>query len=144
MLDHWNRLYGPKGFLQWQCLVPFGREDLLRSVIESLSQGHVASFLAVLKRFGPANPGPLSFPVPGWTLALDMPAGDPALARLLARLDRDVADAGGRVYLAKDSCLHPDLVPKMYARLDEWRAVRDRLDPDRRLVSDLARRLRLL
>jgi decaprenylphospho-beta-D-ribofuranose 2-oxidase len=144
MLDRWNRLYGPKGFLQWQCLVPFGREDVLRSVIESLAGDHVASFLAVLKRFGPANPGPLSFPTPGWTLALDIPAGHDALTPMLARLDRSVADAGGRIYLAKDSCLHPDLVPVMYPRLDQWRAVRARLDPDRRLVSDLARRLRLL
>jgi decaprenylphospho-beta-D-ribofuranose 2-oxidase len=144
MIDRWNRLYGPKGFLQWQCLVPFGQEDMLRSVIESISGTRVASFLAVLKRFGPANPGPLSFPTPGWTLALDMPAGDSSLGEMLARLDREVAEAGGRVYLAKDSCLHPDLVPTMYPRLDEWRAVRDRLDPDRRLISDLARRLQLL
>lgn len=144
MLDRWNRLYGRRGFLQWQPLIPFGREDVLRSVIESIAGNHSASFLAVLKRFGPANPGPLSFPAPGWTLAFDLPAGDPSLGALLARLDREVADAGGRVYLAKDSCLHPDLVPTMYPRLDEWRAVRDRLDPDRRLVSDLARRLRLL
>jgi decaprenylphospho-beta-D-ribofuranose 2-oxidase len=55
-----------------------------------------------------------------------------------------VAESGGRVYLAKDSTLHPQHVPTMYPRLDEWRAVRDRLDPERRLVSDLARRLNLL
>lgn len=144
MLDHWPRLYGPKGFLQWQCLVPFGREDVLRSVIESISDHHSASFLAVLKRFGPANLGPLSFPAPGWTLALDMPAGDPTLRDLLGRLDREVAEAGGRIYLAKDSCLDPSWVPVMYPRLDEWRAVRDRLDPENHLVSDLARRLRLV
>lgn len=144
MLDNWNRLYGPKGFLQWQCLVPFGREDVLRSVIESISGTHIASFLAVLKRFGPANPGHLSFPTPGWTLALDMPAGDASLADTLARLDREVAEVGGRVYLAKDSVLHPELVPRMYPRIAEWRAVRDHLDPARQLVSDLARRLHLV
>jgi decaprenylphospho-beta-D-ribofuranose 2-oxidase len=144
LLRDWPRLYGPKGFLQWQCLVPFGREDLLRSIIESIAEHHSASFLAVLKRFGPANPGHLSFPAPGWTLALDMPAGDRSLADLLTGLDRDVADAGGRVYLAKDSTLHPQHVPVMYPRLDEWRQVRAQLDPEGRLVSDLARRLRLL
>ncbi|HEY3141368.1 MAG TPA: FAD-binding oxidoreductase [Acidimicrobiales bacterium] len=144
MLDHWPRLYGPRGFLQWQCLVPFGHEDTMRSVIESIAGNRNASFLAVLKRFGPANPGPMSFPAPGWTLNLDIPAGDPTLGPLLARLDREVADIGGRVYLAKDSCLHPDLVPIMYPRLDEWRAIRNRLDPERHLISDLARRLRLL
>lgn len=144
MFGHWNRLYGPRGFLQWQCLVPFGQEDLLRWVVESISGSHTASFLAVLKRFGPANPGPLSFPGPGWTLALDIPATGPQLASLLSRLDHRLAESGGRVYLAKDSCLHPDLVPKMYPRLDEWREVRNRLDPTHALNSDLARRLHLL
>jgi decaprenylphospho-beta-D-ribofuranose 2-oxidase len=144
MIDRWNRFYGQRGFLQWQCLVPFGEEDVLRSVIEAFSGHRTASFFAVLKRFGPGNPGPLSFPRPGWTVALDVPAGDRSLGELLATLDRRIADVGGRVYLAKDSCLHPDLVPVMYPRLGEWRAVRDRLDPDRHMVSDLARRLRLL
>lgn len=143
LLDGWPRLYGRRGFLQWQCLVPFGQEDLLRGVIESIADQHGASFLAVLKRLGPANNSPLSFPAPGWTLALDMPVGDPSLGDLLQRLDRHVAEAGGRVYLAKDSTLHPALVPVMYPRLDEWRTVRDRLDPGRRMVSDLARRLHL-
>jgi decaprenylphospho-beta-D-ribofuranose 2-oxidase len=144
LLRDWPRLYGPKGFLQWQCIVPFGEEELLRSIVEAISDHHSASFLAVLKRFGPANPGPLSFPAPGWTLALDLPAGDASLAELLTQLDQKVAESGGRVYLAKDSTLHPQHVPTMYPRLDEWRAIRDRLDPERRLVSDLARRLNLL
>jgi decaprenylphospho-beta-D-ribofuranose 2-oxidase len=144
MLDRWPRLYGRRGFLQWQCLVPFGREDLLRSVIEDIAGSHSASFLAVLKRFGQANPGHLSFPGPGWTVSLDLPAGNPALVDLLGGLDRHVAAAGGRIYLAKDSCVHPELVPTMYPRLDEWRAVRDSLDPDRHITSDLSRRLRLL
>lgn len=144
LAGEWNRLYGRRGFFQWQCLVPFGEETVLRQVIEALAGSHSASFLAVLKRLGAANPGPLSFPAPGWTVALDVPAGNTGLTPLVRRLDRQVVEAGGRLYLAKDSCMSPELLPVMYPRLPEWRAVRDGLDPERRMISDLARRLRLL
>jgi decaprenylphospho-beta-D-ribofuranose 2-oxidase len=100
--------------------------------------------VSVLKYFGEANPGPMSFPGPGWTLTLDVPTDVDGLSGLLDRLDRLVLDVGGRLYLAKDSRMRPDHVPVMYPRLDEWREVRDGMDPDRRLNSDLARRLRLL
>ena len=143
-VEGWNRMYGRQGFLQWQCLVPFGAENVLREIVEALAEHRAPSFLAVLKYFGAADPGPLSFPGPGWTLALDVPARDPDLGPLLDRLDRRVADVGGRLYLAKESRMRPELVPVMYPRLDDWRAVRDGLDPDRRLNSDLARRLNLL
>jgi decaprenylphospho-beta-D-ribofuranose 2-oxidase len=143
MVEGWNRMYGPRGFLQWQCLVPFGAEDVLREFVEALSTHRAPSFLAVLKYFGEGDPGPLSFPGPGWTLALDVPSTDVDLGPLLDRLDDRLIEAGGRVYLAKDSRMRPELLPAMYPRLDEWRHVRDRMDPDRRLTSDLARRLGL-
>ena len=143
LMRGWNRIYGTRGFIQWQFVVPDDAHDTLRSVIGILTESGCTSFLAVLKRFGPGNDGPLSFPAPGWTLALDIPAAVAGLGPLLDRLDVMVADAGGRVYLAKDSRMDPALVPQMYPRLDQWRATQRRVDPDGILTSDLNRRLRL-
>ncbi|MFB7494159.1 FAD-binding protein [Streptomyces sp. NPDC056161] len=142
-VPHWNRIYGRGGFVQYQFVVGHGQEEALHRIVRRISARRCPSFLAVLKRFGEADPGWLSFPVPGWTLALDVPAGLPRLGAFLDELDEEVAAAGGRVYLAKDSRLRPDLLAPMYPRLADFRALRAQLDPRGVFVSDLARRLGL-
>ena len=144
LVGKWNRLYGSRGMVQYQFVVPFGEEEAMRTVVERLSASGAASFLAVLKRFGAANPAPLSFPRAGWTLALDVPGASRGLADLLHGLDRIVLDAGGRHYFAKDAHMTPDAVRRGYPRLDEWKAIREQVDPNRTWQSDLGRRLGLI
>ena len=141
-VDRWNRVYGPRGFVQYQFAVPVGREDTLRRVAERFTSARCPTFVVVLKRLGPGA-GMLSFPLDGWTLAADIPAGVPGLGRLLEDCDDLVCEAGGRVYLAKDGRLRAARMPVMYPELDRWRRVRDELDPHGRWRSDLGRRLGL-
>ncbi|MEI5524146.1 FAD-binding oxidoreductase [Streptomyces brasiliscabiei] len=142
-VPHWNRIYGRSGFVQYQFVVGHGHEEALRRIVHRISARRCPSFLAVLKRFGEGDPGWLSFPMPGWTLALDIPAGLPGLGAFLDTLDEEVASAAGRVYLAKDSRMRPELLAAMYPRLPEFHALRRELDPGGVFVSDLARRLGL-
>lgn len=142
-IRNWNRVYGPGGFRQYQYVLPFGEESAVRRSFELVSALPAPSFVTVLKRFGESDPGFLSFPRPGWTLALDFPARTPALLPLLDRLDRLVMEHGGRVYLAKDSRVARGAFEAMYPRAEEFRAIRAGIDPGRILASDLSRRLGL-
>jgi decaprenylphospho-beta-D-ribofuranose 2-oxidase len=136
-------MYGKAGFVQYQFVVPDTAGYLIEQSLHSLQAIGATSFLSVLKRFGPAGSGLLSFPQPGWTLALDIPAAVDGLAQVLAALDEQVAAVGGRIYLAKDSRMTPEIFSTMYPKLSEFRAIRQRIDPNHHMNSDLARRLKL-
>ena len=128
--------------MQYQCVLPPSESrDGLRLMLEALGASRLPCFLAVLKRFGGEGPGLLSFPMPGYTLALDLPMRGRALFDLLKKFDDIVLRLGGRVYLAKDSCLDAETFRAMYARYPEWRRVKERLDPGGRFRSGLSERL---
>jgi decaprenylphospho-beta-D-ribofuranose 2-oxidase len=142
---HWNRLYGPRGFVQYQAFLPretsaAGLPRLLDAVVAS----GAASFLAVLKSCGAADGGLLSYLEPGHTLALDIPYHPRSVPELCRRLDRILLDHGGRLYLAKDSLMSAETFRAMYPRMDEFLAVKRRIDPDARFVSSQARRVGLV
>lgn len=141
-IGNWNRMYGKRGFVQYQCVLPTAEAHPgMQALMEALAAAGQASFLSVMKRFGPVGRGLLSFPIEGYTLTLDLPVSDPGLFPFLDSLDAIVLEHGGRVYLAKDARLKPETFREMYPRLDEWLAVKRRVDPENRFSSDLARRL---
>jgi len=144
MVGEWSRLYGRSGFLQYQFVVPFDAVDTLREIVRIIAEYGHASFVNVLKRLGPGSGGMLSFPEPGWTLTVDLPAGAVGLGALLDDLDHRVIDVGGRHYLAKDATAAPEIIRAGYPRLDEWLEVRRRVDPTGVWSSDQARRLELV
>lgn len=143
IIRDWNRIYGRRGFLQYQIVVPLeGGEARMRTVIEELSKARVASFLAVLKRFGPGNEkSPMSFPMEGFTLALDIPRSEGVFA-VLDRIDALVAEAGGRIYLAKDARMSRETLRATYPGLPDFQRAVAR-EGQGRFTSALAERIAL-
>jgi FAD/FMN-containing dehydrogenase len=141
---HWNRMYGRRGFVQYQVALPLeaGLEGM-KEVLTRLAQSRRASFLAVLKRFGKSNPGLLSFPIRGYTLALDLPVAH-GLIPFLHELDRVVLNYGGRIYLAKDATVTSQSFAAMYPKLEQFKAIKRRLDPRGLFSSSQARRLAIV
>lgn len=136
----WNRIYGKRGFVQYQCVWPLSESRAgLVEVLEAISGSGRASFLAVLKKFGQQE-GMLSFPMPGYTLALDFPVTD-GLLEFLDRLDDMVAKRGGRVYLAKDARMKSETMRAMYPKFAQWQAAKAKADPNNHFSSTLSRRL---
>ncbi len=141
---HWNRLYGRRGFVQYQVGLPLeGGLEGMKEVLTRLARSRRASFLAVLKRFGKSNPGLLSFPIQGYTLALDLPVAS-GLIPFLHELDRVVLNYGGRIYLAKDAVTTSQSFAAMYPKLERFRVIKSRLDPRGVLSSSMARRLAIV
>ncbi|MFO0594977.1 MAG: FAD-binding oxidoreductase [Myxococcaceae bacterium] len=143
LLSNWNRGYGRRGFTQYQFVIPKadGPKNL-RALLTTIVEAKQLPTLNVLKRMGPGNAAPLSFPMEGYTLAIDFPIlGD--TAELAHRLDAMVEDMGGRIYLGKDAFLRPESFNRMYPRHGEWRAVKRRVDPNELFSSDLSRRVGL-
>jgi len=137
----WNRCYGPSGFTQYQLVTPFTHPMVVGRALELLQKNNLVPSLVVLKTFGEEGEGPMSFPRSGWTLAVDLPLGSDRIGPTLDELDELVASAGGRVYLAKDGRLRPDLLRTMYPRLFEWMSARAVADPSGVFCSDLWARL---
>jgi FAD/FMN-containing dehydrogenase len=126
-VNNWNRVYGPRGFYQYQSVVPrgVGKEALLE-MLKTISLSGEGSFLAVLKTFGERKSlGMMSFPMPGVTLALDFPNKGEKTKSLLRSLDSIVRSASGRIYVAKDACMPRDLFEQGYPRLKEFLKYRD-------------------
>jgi len=126
-LLEWNRVYGPKGFFQYQSVVPAGvAKDATLAMLHEIKKSGQGSFLSVLKTFGNQLPlGLMSFPMPGTTLALDFPNRGTVTIQLLDRLDAIVREAGGRIYAAKDARMPRDLFEQGYPRLSEFLTYRD-------------------
>ncbi|BBO99792.1 FAD-binding oxidoreductase [Sulfuriferula nivalis] len=143
-ISHWNRLYGKSGFVQYQCVIPTaGAFGAVTALLEKLAVSRRPSFLAVLKKLGAQDQGMLSFPLAGYTLALDIPMRDAGVLALTRELDAIVLAHGGRVYLAKDAVLNAQTFRIMYPRHAEWLRVKQLVDPHGRFASSLSKRLNL-
>lgn len=141
-IGEWNRIYGSRGFVQHQCVIPDAiAERVISEILDRLSAHRTGSFLAVLKRLAPSS-GLMSFPIDGLTLAIDVPVSDQSL-RLLSEIDTLVADAGGRMYLAKDAIQSRATLAAGYPNIAKFRQIRDQIGVTGRIASKLSERLDL-
>ena len=141
-LTDWNRIYGARGFVQFQCVLPkAASESGLRLILSRAAEFGRSSFLGVLKLFGKQQ-GVMSFPMEGYTLAMDFPA-DATTFNLLVALDEIVADHGGRLYLTKDSRMTPAMLRRGYGNIADFEAMRSSVDPTRKFNSLQSQRLGL-
>jgi FAD/FMN-containing dehydrogenase len=143
-VSHWNRLYGRKGFVQYQAFFPLNvSRRALIELLQTVASSRRASFLAVLKSCGHATKGIMSYLSRGHTLALDFPNTGSDLPLFLRRLDDILIRHGGRIYLAKDAMTTADAIQAMYPALPHFLESRRQLDPQERFASSLSRRLGL-
>jgi decaprenylphospho-beta-D-ribofuranose 2-oxidase len=142
-ISNWNEIYGVRGFIQYQFVIPFENESVLKQILVKLADYRCSSFLAVLKSFGESSNGLISFPQNGWTLAIDLPIRDPIINQLLREIDQLVLKAKGRLYLTKDSRMNHTHLPLMYPELATWKEVKNLVDPHNIWQSDQGRRLHL-
>ena len=141
---NWNVLYGGRGFLEYQVLVPLeDAPNFIRYVLETLSGNGTPSFFTSIKLMGNRNAAPLSFPGPGFAFSVDLLAGDTSTLRMLDNFDERLARAGGRVYLAKDARLRPELIDSFYPERAKWAERVASIDERGRLSSDMSKRLQL-
>ena len=140
-IANWNLVYGSSGFIQYQFAVPNESSKMIVLALETFKKISAPSFLTVLKRFGKSNQAPLSFPIEGWTLSIDIPAKVPNLLETLDTLDKQIISEGGRIYLAKDSRQNSEIFKAAYPRLNEWLNIREKMDPRNVFMSDSFKRL---
>jgi FAD/FMN-containing dehydrogenase len=143
MINNWNRGYGKRGFIQYQFVLPEknGKENI-RRIMESITMRGCNPFLNVLKKFGSNKSGPLSFPMPGYTFAIDFPITK-RLKNFTRKLDMMVLEAGGRLYLGKDAYLDADTFRQMYPEFEAFSNLKSKYDPDNIWQSDISRRLKI-
>ena len=142
-INNWNRIYGKNGFIQFQFILPKSVSfDGLKHLLQSISSSGMGSFLAVLKLYGASNPNLLSFPIEGYSLALDFKM-QPGLIQFIEKLTDQVIELGGRVYLSKDALLLKRQFNSSYANADKFREFRKQMNLEKHFQSLLSKRLEI-
>lgn len=142
-IDNWNRIYGKNGFIQYQFILPKTRSyDGLHDILDRINNSGKGSFLAVLKLYGPANKNFLSFPLEGYSLALDFKIEE-GLFELLDELDKIVIKYDGRIYLTKDCRVNKEVFEKGYPQVNKFRELRNKFKLNKKFNSLQSRRLEI-